>query len=83
MDEDINQVIDDLHNFDNNITNSGSDIKDLQTEIAEINALCDKYKSEALHYHKACQGELMKNNELTKVLSQSENTMRVRINQTE
>ncbi len=62
LDEDINQVIDDLHNIDNSITNSVSDLKNLQTEIAEMNALCDKYKSEAIHYHKTCQGELIRNN---------------------
>ena len=45
MDEDINKVMDDLHNIDHNIQTSVSDLKGLQTDIAEMNATCDKFKS--------------------------------------
>ena len=45
--------------------------------------MSDKFKSEALHYHKCHQAEVMKNNDLVKMLGQAENTLKVRINQIE
>jgi hypothetical protein len=43
--------------------------------------LAEKNKSESIHYQKATQAEVMRNNDLAKGLSQAENTLRVRINQ--
>ena len=36
-----------------------------------------------LHYQKATQGEVMKNNDTIKLISQAEHTLKVRINQSE
>jgi hypothetical protein len=55
----------------------------LQSAIAETDALANKFKSEALHYQKATQSEVMKNNDTTKLLGQAENTLRLRIHQVE
>lgn len=46
-----------------------------------MGGLSEKYKSEGLHYHKATQAEIMRNNDLTKTLNQAENTLRLRVNQ--
>jgi hypothetical protein len=43
--------------------------------------LAEKYKSEAIHYQKATQAEVMRNNDLTKGLNHAENTLRLRVNQ--
>jgi len=43
--------------------------------------LNEKYKSEALHYQRGSQAEVMKNNDIAKSIGQSETTLRVRINQ--
>jgi hypothetical protein len=43
----------------------------LQKDIAEAAALAEKYKSEAIHYHKGTQAEIMRNNDLTKILHQA------------
>jgi chromosome segregation ATPase len=64
-------MIDDLHNLDHDIHTCLATLKNIQGDIAEVNALCDKYKSEALHYHKAHQVEVMKNNEMVKILGQA------------
>lgn len=62
-------------------SNAQSDLISLQKDIAEVGGLSEKFKSEGLHYHKATQAEIMRNNDLTKVLNQAENTLRLRINQ--
>ena len=36
-----------------------------------------------LHYQKATQGEVMKNNDLVKLIGQAEHTLKVRISQSE
>jgi hypothetical protein len=56
-------------------------LNNLQKDIAEVAGLSEKYKSEAIHFQKSTQAELMRNNDLTKVLSQAENTHRLRLNQ--
>lgn len=83
LDNDINSTVEDLAVLDGRILDAQTHIKDLQADIAEADALANKYKSEALHCHKATQVEVMKNNDTTKVLSQAENTLRVRIHQVE
>lgn len=67
--------------LDSRILDSQTQIKDLQTDIAEADALANKYKSEAIHCHKSTQAEVMRNNETTKLLGQAENTLRIRVNQ--
>lgn len=81
LDNDINAIVDDLAVLDGRIFDAQTQIKDLQTDIAEADALANKYKSEAIHYQKATQAEVMKNNDTTKVLGQAENTLRVRNHQ--
>lgn len=71
MDEDITVILDDLGALDNMIADSQAQIKDLQAYIAESDALNNKYKSESLHNHKATQAEVMKNNDMTKLLGQA------------
>lgn len=83
LDADINAIIDDLAILDNRIADAQAQIKSLQADIAEADALANKYKSEAIHNHKATQAEVMKNNDTTKALGQAENTLRVRIHQVE
>jgi len=67
--------------LDNEINNAQNDITALQNDIASVTALAEKNKSEALHYQRATQNEIMKNNDLAKNISQAENVLRVRINQ--
>lgn len=55
LDNDINATVDDLAVLDGRILDSQSQIKDLQADIAEADALANKYKSEAIHNHKATQ----------------------------
>ena len=55
----------------------------LQGDMAEMAALNDKYKSEAMHNQRSAQSEIMKNNDTTKQLAQAENILRVRVNQVE
>lgn len=81
LDNDINSIVDDLAVLDSRIFEAQTKIKDLQTDIAEADALANKYKSEAIHYQKATQAEVMKNNDTVKVLGQAENTLRVRNHQ--
>ena len=83
LDGEINTTIEDLGVLDGRIMEAHNQIKDLQTDIAETAALCDKYKSEALHYQKATQSEVMKNNDTTKLLAQAEHTLKTRISQSE
>lgn len=71
LDGDISATIEDIGVLDNRIMDAQHQIKDLQTDIAETAALCDKYKSEALHYQKATQAEVMKNNDTNKLLAQA------------
>ena len=75
--------MDDLAVLDSRILDAQGQIKDLQADIAEADALANKYKSEAIHYQKATQAEIMKNNDTVKLLGQAENTLRVRNNQVE
>lgn len=67
--------------LDGRIYDAQNEIKGLQAAIAETEALANKFKSEAVHYSKATQAEVMKNNDLTKCLGQAENTLRLRIHQ--
>jgi hypothetical protein len=55
----------------------------LHKDVAEVAGLSEKNKSEAIHYQKSTQAEVVRNNELTKVLNQAENTHRLRLNQVE
>lgn len=71
--------MDEVAGLENEGSNSQSELISLQKDIAEIGGLSDKYKSEALHYHKATQAEIMRNNDLTKILNQTENTHRMRV----
>ena len=50
----------------------------MQNDIAEISAQSDKFKSEAMFNHKAAQQEIMNNNDMARILSNGENTLRVR-----
>lgn len=63
------------------ISNAQNELTNLQKDIAEIGALAEKYKSEALHYYKGGQAENMRNNDLQKTLNQADNTLRLRVNQ--
>lgn len=81
IDGDINQLNEDIANLEAQTSNAQADLNALQKDIAEVGGLSEKFKSEALHYHKATQAETMRNNDLTKVLNQAENTLRLRVNQ--
>lgn len=70
-----------MNNLEAQISNSHNELSTLQKDIAEITALAEKYKSESIHYHKGTQAEIMRNNDLFKVLNQAENTLRLRVNQ--
>lgn len=70
-----------MGNLENQISNSQNELTNLQKDIAEVGALSEKYKSEAIHYYKGSQAENMRNNDLQKALNQAENTHRLRINQ--
>mgnify|MGYP003440846138 CR=1 FL=1 len=83
LDNDINATSDDIATLDGRILEAQGEIKNLQSAIAETDALANKFKSEALHYQKATQSEVMKNNDTTKLLGQAENTLRLRIHQVE
>lgn len=63
------------------ISNAQNELITLQSDIAEVSALAEKYKSEAIHYQKGTQTESMRNNDLSKVLNQAENTYKLRVNQ--
>lgn len=69
--------------IDNQINTAQNDIASLQNDIASINAVAEKYKSESLHYQRATQNEIMKNNDIGKNIAQAENVLRIRINQVE
>jgi hypothetical protein len=73
--------MEDIANLEGQASNAQSELIGLQKDIAEVGGLSEKYKSEALHYHKATQAEIMRNNDLTKTLNQAENTLRLRVNQ--
>lgn len=81
LDADINATVEDLNNLDGQINVAQNDIAALQNDIASVTALAEKYKSESLHYQRATQNEIMKNNDLAKNISQAENVLRVRVNQ--
>lgn len=78
LDNDINTTVEDIAILDNRIFDAQNEIKNLQSDIAETEAAANKHKSESIHYHKATQAEVMKNNDLTKMLAQAENINRVR-----
>jgi len=78
LDNDINTTVEDIAILDNRIFDAQNEIKSLQADIAEVDAAANKFKSESIHYHKATQAEIMKNNDLTKMLAQAENINRVR-----
>lgn len=71
IDGDINQLNEDIGNLEAQTSNAQADLNALQKDIAEVGGLSEKFKSEALHYHKATQAETMRNNDLTKVLNQA------------
>lgn len=73
--------MEDIAGLDAQISNAQNELTSLQKDIAEVTGLSEKYKSEAIHYHKGTQSEIMRNNDLTKVLNQAENTHRLRVNQ--
>jgi chromosome segregation ATPase len=81
LDADINATVDEIGNLDGQISNAQSELNNLQRDIAEVGALAEKHKSEAIHFHKGTQAEIMRNNDLSKVLGQAENTLRLRVNQ--
>jgi chromosome segregation ATPase len=81
IDGDINSLMEDIASLEAQGSNAQSDLNGLQKDIAEVGGLAEKFKSEAIHYHKSTQAEIMRNNDLTKVLNQAENTYRLRINQ--
>ena len=81
LDSEITQVNEDIGNLENEISNAQNDLTRLQGDIAEVGALSEKYKSEAMHYQRSAQAEGMRNNDLTKALNQAENTFRLRVNQ--
>ena len=83
LDREINSTIEDISVLDARIMEAQNQIKDLQSDIAETAALSEKYKSEMLHYQKATQGEVMKNNDTVKLINQAEHTLKVRIGQSE
>lgn len=53
-------------------------MKTLLNEIAGLQATNDKNKSQAAHFLKATQLELLKNSDLAKTLNQAQNTLRTR-----
>ena len=48
-------MTEDICNLENEISNAQNDLIKLQGDIAEVNALSDKYKSEAIHYQRSAQ----------------------------
>lgn len=81
LDGDINATVDDIGNLESQVSNAQNDLITLQKDIAEVSGKAQKFKSESIHYHKGTQAEIMRNNDLAKVLHQAENTHRLRINQ--
>jgi septal ring factor EnvC (AmiA/AmiB activator) len=81
LDADINATVEENGNLEAEISNTHGDLTNLQKNIAEVAGLSEKYKSEAIHYQKGTQVEVMRNNDLAKVLNQAENTHRLRVNQ--
>ena len=81
LDAQVNNILEDVGNLENQISNAQNGLINLQKDIAEVSGLSEKYKAEAIHYQKGTQAEIMRNNDLTKVLNQAENTHRLRINQ--
>ena len=75
--------MDDMAGIDRAIGDVQAQVKSLQTDIAEVGALCDKYKSESIHMHKSAQAEILRNNDYAKQLNHAENTLKTRINQVE
>jgi len=73
--------VEDIGNLESQISNAQNDLNKLQKDIAEVAGLSEKSKSEAIHYQKSTQAEIMRNNDLAKVLNQAENTLRLRVNQ--
>ncbi len=71
LDNDINNLIEDIANLEGQGSNAQSDLNTIQKDIAEVGGLSEKFKSQALHYHKATQAEVMRNNDLTKLLNQA------------
>lgn len=60
------------------IYESQADISHLQSLNASTSANADQYRSEAIHNQKAAQAEAMKNNDLSKMIKQAENMLKVR-----
>lgn len=78
LDDEIGDLDKDLSSLERNIVEAQKDSKQLQNDIAGLLAQNDKNKSEAAHFLKATQAEIMRNNDLAKTLAQAENTLRTR-----
>ena len=79
----IQGVIDDISELDNEIYEAQADVAALQSHNATTSANADQYRSEAIHNQKAGQAETMKNNDLSKLIKQAENMLKVRSSQVE
>lgn len=75
--------MEDLSQLDRNISNAQHDLANLQSDSAEASARCEKYKSESSHYYRGTQAQISKNNDLIKMVSQAEVTLRTRMGQVE
>lgn len=71
LDEDIATTCEDLVIISQQIDDSNRNISELQARIASVNGQSEKFKSQALHYKKSCQAEIMKNKELSNNIAHS------------
>lgn len=78
MDEQIINLSDALNELEKHISEELKNLKNLQNDIASLQSLNDKNKSESSHFLKATQLESLKNGDLAKTLNQAENTLRTR-----
>jgi chromosome segregation ATPase len=78
LDDTINEAERDLDNLERSIIEAQKQLKDLQTSLATLAATNNKFKTEASHFQKAMQTEILRNTDIAKSLSQAENTLRAR-----
>ena len=83
IDNEINAIMDDIASLERSNEDLLSEVNSLNAEIAEASSANDKFKSESLHFHRATQNEVQKNNDLNKALNQAEGVLKTRICQVE
>lgn len=78
LDDEISKLNDALTELDRLVLDQQKELKALQNDLASLQSINDKHRSELSHFHKASQSEAMKNAEIAKALSQAEGTLRAR-----